>query len=128
MPSWAKSNPPWSNWVAQPPNLPVAPPLEGPPPPGGLQRAGTALGFTVAIFVCLACTLTFVAGQIWLPTASLPFGFIMMGCVDVTPKYVEFMIVSPYISSFGAPPTATCIYSPWAPFLPQRPQVVRIPF
>jgi hypothetical protein len=126
MPSWGKSNLPWSNWVAQPPNAPT-PPAELPPQPGGLQRAGTALGFIVAIFVCLACTLTFVVSQIWLPQASLPFGFVMEACIDVTPSYVELILVSPYISSFGPPPSATCVYSPWVPFLPQRPQVVRIP-
>lgn len=98
-----------------------------PPATGGLQRAGTAMGLTVALFVCLACVLTFTVSQVWLPTAALPFGFVIQGCVDVTPKYIEFDLVSPYISSYAPPSSALCAYSPWAPFLPQRPQILRIP-
>lgn len=85
------------------------------------------MGLIVAIFVCLACAGTFMASQLWLPTAALPFGFVIMGCVDATPTYIELIVVSPYVSSFAPPPSATCLYSPWAPFLPQRPQIVRIP-
>lgn len=105
--------------------LPTSPPVS--PAPGRIQRAGTVASIAMALFVCLACSLAFVVSQIWLPTAALPFGFMIQGCVDVTPAYIEFIVVSPYISSFAPPSSATCIYSPWAPFLPQRPQIIRIP-